>query len=111
MASKFLRPQKWWIKFRHPQTGKMIRESLNTHDAVRAELLRSRIEVPVQLMEPRLQNVELPEHLSKLLSPVPLLYSVVASLLPAPLVIPERQPLVITKPSRTRTTAIYDFIR
>ena len=56
MASKFLRRQKWWVKFRHPQTGEIIRESLNTHDAVRAELLRARLELQVQLPEPRFQK-------------------------------------------------------
>ena len=61
MASKFLRHQKWWIKFRHPVNGTLIRESLETTDEARAELLRQRVDLEVALHEPRLQSVALPQ--------------------------------------------------
>jgi integrase len=60
MASKFLRKQKWWIKLRHPITGSIIRESLETHDEVRAELLRASIELQARLLEPRFNSIEIP---------------------------------------------------
>lgn len=63
MASKFLRRQKWWIKFRHPATGQTIRESLETENEIRAELLRERLELQVALLDPRFQAVEIPARL------------------------------------------------
>ena len=60
MASKFLRRQKWWIKFRHPLTGQRIRESLETGDEARAELLRQRLDLEVALLEPRFRAAEIP---------------------------------------------------
>jgi hypothetical protein len=60
MASKFLRRQKWWIKFHHPMTGQRIRESLDTDDEARAELLRQRLDLEVALLEPRFQAAEIP---------------------------------------------------
>jgi hypothetical protein len=50
MASKFLRRQKWWIKLRHPLSGRTIRESLETDDEARAELLRQRLEIEAELL-------------------------------------------------------------
>jgi integrase len=61
MASKFQRRQKWWIKFRHPVTGQRIRESLDTADEARAELLRQRLDLEVALLEPRFQAAEIPD--------------------------------------------------
>ena len=63
MASKFVRGAKWWIKCRHPATGQLIRESLKTADEARAELLRQRITLEVELLEPRYQAAEIPETL------------------------------------------------
>lgn len=57
MASKFMRGNTWWIKARHPVTGKMLRESLDTADRAGAELLRQRIELELALQHP------LPGHL------------------------------------------------
>jgi hypothetical protein len=54
MASKFMRRRTWWVKFHHPVTGARIRESLETHDPARAELLRRRIELEVALLRPSL---------------------------------------------------------
>ena len=39
MASIFLRRNQWWIKIRHPGTGELMRESLQTHDQARAKIL------------------------------------------------------------------------
>jgi hypothetical protein len=63
MASKFQRRQTWWVKFHHPVTGVRIRESLETHDPARAELLRQRIELEVALREPRFGAAEIPPRL------------------------------------------------
>jgi hypothetical protein len=60
MASKFIRRLKWWIKFRDPATGEVVRESLDTPDAARAELLRQRLELEIALLEPRFQAAEIP---------------------------------------------------
>ena len=60
MASKFMRRQKWWIKFRDPATGEVVRESLETPDKARAELLRQRLELEIALLEPRFQAAEIP---------------------------------------------------
>jgi hypothetical protein len=79
MASKFLRLQTWWLKLRHPVTGALIRQSLettdSTTDSTRAELLRKRVEIEVALLQPCFQNVELPAELRTTLglpSPKPL---------------------------------------
>ena len=71
MASKFLRKQKWWIKLRHPITGSIIRESLETHDEVRAEMLRASIELQARLLEPRFSAVEIPARIHERLGLVP----------------------------------------
>jgi|GEM_PF-773523 len=63
MASKFLRHRTWWVKFYHPVTGARIRESLETHDPARAELLRQCIELEVALSDPRFRAAEIPSHL------------------------------------------------
>lgn len=60
MASIFQRRNTWWVKFRHPATGLRIRESLETHDQARAELLRQRVELESALLDPRFQAAELP---------------------------------------------------
>ena len=44
MASKYLRRSLWWIQFSHPVTRALIRESLDTTDEARAELLRERLD-------------------------------------------------------------------
>lgn len=63
MANIFLRHRTWWIKFHHPATGARIRESLETRDPARAELLRRRIELEVALGDPRLGAAEIPPSL------------------------------------------------
>ena len=63
MASKYQRRQQWWTKFRHPVTGTLIRESLETTDEARAELLRQRLDLEVALREPRFQAAEMPQRI------------------------------------------------
>lgn len=63
MASIYLRRQQWWVKFRHPMTGKIIPESLETGDEARAEILRERIDHEVALLDPRFQLSPLPARL------------------------------------------------
>ena len=63
MASKFMRRRTWWAKFHHPVTGARIRESLETHDPSRAELLRRRIELKVELCDPRFRAADIPARL------------------------------------------------
>ena len=52
------------MKFRHPATGLRVRESLETHEQARAELLRQRVELEAALLDPRFQAVELPSGLT-----------------------------------------------
>jgi len=63
MASLFQRHQKWWIKFRNPQTGKCVRASLETGDPARAQLLCQRINLEVALLEPKFQMAPIPSTL------------------------------------------------
>lgn len=67
MASKFLRRQKWWVKLRHPVTGESIRESLETGDPARAELLRQRLDLEVALLDARFQAAKIPDRLLEVL--------------------------------------------
>ena len=67
MAAKFIRRQKWWIRFYHPLTGDLIRESLGTSDDAKAELLRQRLELESALLAPRFKAAELPEKISEAL--------------------------------------------
>lgn len=68
MVSKFLRRQKWWVKLRHPVTGESIRESLETGDPARAELLRQRLDLEIALLDPRFGAAEIPQRLREALS-------------------------------------------
>ncbi|MEO6054764.1 MAG: hypothetical protein ABIP97_12190 [Chthoniobacterales bacterium] len=67
MAAIYQRRHTWWIRFYHPRTGKLVRESLGTPDSARAELLRQRVELEAALLEPRLQAAELPAAVSQAL--------------------------------------------
>ena len=67
MASKFMRRKTWWLKFQHPATGEILRESLATHDPARAELLRERLELEIALLDPRFEAVEVPEGVRRLI--------------------------------------------
>jgi len=60
MAAKYLRRQTWWVRFYHPRTGALMRGSLETQDAARAELLRQRVELEAALLDPRFQAAEIP---------------------------------------------------
>jgi len=60
MAAKYLRRQTWWVRFYHPRTGALMRGSLETNDAAKAELLRQRVELEAALLEPRFQAADLP---------------------------------------------------
>ena len=50
----------WWVRFYYSCTRQLIRESLLTHDAAKAELLRERIELDAALLEPRFQAADIP---------------------------------------------------
>ena len=67
MASKFQRRCTWWVKFQHPLTGELVRESLGTRDPARAELLRERVELEHSLLAPRFQAADLPENVRRAL--------------------------------------------
>lgn len=68
MASKYLRRSHWWIQFYHPVTRALIRESLDTSDEARAELLRERLDHEVALLDPRYQAVELPPRVREIVA-------------------------------------------
>src|SRR5688572_3899759 len=67
MPSKYLRRHQWWVKLRHPGTGAIVRESLETTDEARAELLRQRLDHEVALLEPRFRVANIPPRLSEVL--------------------------------------------
>jgi len=69
LASKFKRKQYWWAKFYHPVLRQSIRESLETTDKARAELLRERLELEVKLLQPRFHAAALPKNLLEHLRP------------------------------------------
>ena len=66
MASKYSRRNVWWVKFRHPATGEVVRESLETTEEPRAELLRERVELEAALRDPRLGIYPMPQRLGNL---------------------------------------------
>ena len=100
MASKFMRRKTWWIKFQHPATGEILRESLATHDPARAELLRERLELEIALLDPRFQAVDVPEGVRRL---IPVQASVAPAVQPAvqPTIVPAQQ-VFPTMPSAAR---------
>jgi len=103
MASKFMRRQKWWIKFRHPVTGENIRESLETTDPARAELLRQRLDLEVALLAPRFQAAEIPPGLHRALglgslNEAPIAANTRNSILAAPAI---PAPVIAPPPKRT----------
>jgi hypothetical protein len=67
MAAKYLRKQTWWLRFYHPLTRGLVRESLGTADEARAELLRQRVELEAALLDPRFQAAALPDNLRRAL--------------------------------------------
>ena len=108
MASKFMRRKTWWIKFQHPATGEILRESLATHDPARAELLRERL-------EPRFQAVEVPDGVRRL---IPAQASVAPAVQPIiqPTIVPAQQVFATMSPAARMPfdeaiTAYLNFIR
>ncbi len=67
MAAIFLRRNVWWVRFYHPKTRILVRESLATSDHARAELLREKIEHHVALEHPRLGELPIPTPLLEFL--------------------------------------------
>ena len=60
MAAKYQRRLAWWVRFYHPRTGQLVRESLDTRDEAKAELLRQRIELETALLDPRFRAADIP---------------------------------------------------
>lgn len=54
MAAKYLRKQTWWLRFYHPRSNELVRESLGISDEARAELLRKRVELERDAIAPDL---------------------------------------------------------
>ena len=111
MASKYLRRSIWWIQFYHPLTRALIRESLDTHDEARAELIRERVDHEVALMDPRFQAVDIPSGIRALAQG-----QYVSNPPPAPAasVLPAYAPHAASKPRTGIDTALkayIDFIR
>lgn len=101
-----MRRKTWWIKFQHPATGEILRESLATHDAARAELLQERLEREIALLDPRVQAVEVPEAVRRL---VPAQASVALAV--RPIIRPAMQPTAARVPFDEAITAYLAFIR
>jgi len=114
MASKFMRRKTWWIKFQHPATGEILRESLATHDPARAELLRERLELEIALLDPRFQAVEVPEGVRRLIPAQSLSEASDQQLGPQPAaqqVLTALPPQVARVPFDEAITAYLNFIR
>ncbi|HEY3900220.1 MAG TPA: hypothetical protein VGM54_16545 [Chthoniobacter sp.] len=119
MASKFKRRQTWWVKFHHPVTGVRVRESLETRDPARAELLRQRIELEVALRQPRISAAEIPQHLRREIDS----WCTISASNPAAAADPEKTLTMVTPPppvaAKTATRVLldealrgyFDFIR
>jgi integrase len=110
MASKYLRRSLWWIQFYHPVTRALIRESLDTTDEARAELLRERLDHEVALLDPRFQATELPPRVREILSggrQDPVAGSAISAPSPAPLAVPA----VPQRSLDEALTAYLEFIR
>ena len=59
-AAIYQRKITWWVRFYHPLTRELVRESLGTLDATKAERLRERIDLETALLEPRFQAADIP---------------------------------------------------
>ena len=112
MAAKYLRRQTWWVRFYHPITRELVRVSLETHDEARAELLRQRVELESELLDPRFQAAELP---SDLIVALGLSQSTVEPSAPptAPAIVEQATPTATAKRARLddALTAYLGFIR
>lgn len=105
MASTYLRRQQWWIKFQLPGTKRIIRESLETGDPSRAELLRQKIELEVGLLDPRFQTMSLPERIRAELTPGASVAAAIAAVPPVPVPSPAlTAPNPVPAPARARVT-------
>lgn len=75
MASIYYRGQApngtWWLQFYHPQTGALLRQSLETSDHCRAELLRERAQLEIALLKPTIASISLPERFHRNLGGAP----------------------------------------
>ena len=102
MASTYQRREQWWIKFQHPGTKKLIRESLQTSDASRAALLCKRIELEVALLDPRFQTIELPSRIRDEIGISIYGLKAASASSPRPITVPA--PAVLNAPAKPRVT-------
>jgi hypothetical protein len=71
MASIYSRRNQIWIKFGTPGTGRVYRLSLQTSDWGRAELIQRKVELLVELLDPALVGLKVPEQILQLLPVAP----------------------------------------
>ncbi len=67
MASIYSRRNQIWIKFALPGSGRVERLSLQTSDWGRAALIQRKVELQVELMDPALVGLEIPEKIRQML--------------------------------------------
>jgi hypothetical protein len=115
MAAKYLRRNTWWVRFYHPGTGALLRGSLETQDAARAELLRQRVELEAALLEPRFRAADLPAAVRELVAvpdrmapPVALVEPPPAPVVPAEVPVPLRYARPLTAPVQPSLPALLD---
>lgn len=51
----------WWAKYYHPSTFEPLRDSLNTTDEARANLLPRRLDLEIELVRPDIGSVGIPD--------------------------------------------------
>ena len=53
----------WWLKTYHPLSKALVRESLETVDNARADLIRRRVELETELRRPWADGIQIPPKL------------------------------------------------
>ena len=71
MASIYSRRNQIWIKFTLPGSGRVERLSLQTSDWARAALIQRKVELQMELMDPALVGLEIPQKIRQLLPAAP----------------------------------------
>jgi integrase len=67
MASNYLRRKSFWLQCYHPLTGEPIRESLQTADPARADLVTEKLNLHLELLRPEFLRLPLPPRFAALI--------------------------------------------
>ena len=67
MASIYLRRKSFWLQCYHPLTREPVRESLQTSDKAKADLVTEKLNLHLELLRPELQRLTLPPRFAALI--------------------------------------------